>query len=146
MPMAIKIVYTEYTARNEIKLVNVPEPASKGKPIGTKLPVFVVSGFDLKICQPSIISNPKIKITIDPATANEPTSTPIMRKMLSPANKNAIIKKPANKTVCNGLNVSIFDLIDIIAGTDPITSIIANKVNETVIISDHANIAITKKF
>jgi hypothetical protein len=51
-------------------VVNVPLPAMIGKAIGTMLPVLV-SESTLKKSRPKTISKPMIKITIEPAKANE---------------------------------------------------------------------------
>ena len=74
-------------------VVRVPEPAINGKAIGTTLPLL---GFPscLKKSTPNTISNPIIKITILPATANDCTFNPKIFNNCWPKNKNKIINAP----------------------------------------------------
>ena len=116
-------------------VVKVPEPAINGKAIGTTLPLFAfLSG--LKNSNPNTISNPKIKITILPATANDLTSKPNNPKNSFPTNKNKIINAPdANVACAERIAPPILSLKEIKIGIDPNISITANKVKLTVNIS-----------
>jgi SAM-dependent methyltransferase len=58
-----------------IMVVSVPDPAMIGKAIGTIEPDFALPSPLKKSC-PKTISKPKIKITIEPAMANELISSP----------------------------------------------------------------------
>lgn len=67
----------------------VPAPAMRGKASGTMDTVSGISS--LKNFTPSTISIAIIKITSEPAIANEDTSSPIISNSPFPANKNKII-------------------------------------------------------
>jgi len=78
--MANRIMYSLRSLRSNVALrdmmvVRVPLPAIKGKAMGTTVEVASLLS-DLKNSIPKTISNPKIKITIEPATAKERMSTP----------------------------------------------------------------------
>lgn len=126
----------EYTLRILSNTVKVPAPTNKGNPIGTKLPAAEPSGVDLNICMPKIISNPNKKITTEPANANDCVSNPNKLKMVSPKNKKLTMRMPANNVVFAGCNVMPRFFIEIISGTFPKTSIIANNVKLMVMISE----------
>ena len=71
-----KILISSKLAFNDMIVVSVPEPAISGKAIGTTLPLLgLLSG--LKNSTPRIISSPRMKMTMLPATANDWTSRPI---------------------------------------------------------------------
>ena len=116
-------------------VVKVPEPAISGKAIGTTLPLFAfLSG--LKNSNPKTISNPKIKITMLPATANDLTSKPNNLKNSFPTNKNKIINAPEANVACiERITPPILSFKEIKIGIDPSISITANKVKLTVNIS-----------
>ena len=122
-------------AFNDSKVVNVPEPANIGKPSGTKLPAEPTSFSDLKKLCPLINSNPKINTTKAPAMANDLISRPIIFSNCSPTNKKSNINKPAKAVTENGLKLGCCCLKEMTTGTDPITSIIANRVKEMVMMS-----------
>ncbi len=89
-------------AFKEIMVVNVPEPAIKGNAIGTT--VAARTSFSLlKSSKPKTISKPKIKITIEPPTANDPTSSPNKFKNGSPMYKKRIMNAPEIKVALNSL-------------------------------------------
>ena len=80
-------------AFNDMIVVNVPLPAINGKAIGTIVPDGAfLSG--LKNSIPNTISKPKIKMTIEPATANDFISTPRIFKNGFPIKKNKTINAP----------------------------------------------------
>jgi hypothetical protein len=118
-------------AFRDIIVVNVPEPAINGKAMGTT--VAALTSFSLlKNSAPNTISRPKIKITIEPPTAKEPTSKLNKFKKGSPIKRKRTIKAPE-------INVALTSLIppnlffnEIRMGIEPIISIIANKVKVTV--------------
>jgi len=118
-------------AFSEIIVVSVPDPAISGKAIGTT--VAARTSFSLlKNSAPSTISSPRIKITIEPPTANERTSSPRRFKKGSPKNKKSTISAPAMIVARASRMPPIFDLSVIRMGIDPIISMIANKVKVTV--------------
>src|SRR5690606_1223466 len=112
-------------------VVSVPEPAISGKAIGTTEPLLG-SASDLKNSIPNTISKPRMKITIEPPTAKELTSSPRMFKKPSPANTNNIISRPEISVAENSRIPPIFSFKAINKGTEPIISITANKVKVTV--------------
>ena len=75
-------------------VVKVPDPAIRGKAMGTMLPERV-SVSCLKNSMFRTSSIPSRNMMMDPAIANELTSIPITVKSLSPNNRNAIISNPA---------------------------------------------------
>lgn len=115
-------------------VVNVPEPAIKGKAIGTMLPDFE-SCSPLKNSTPNTISNPSMKITIEPAMANELISNPNNSKNLSPIKKNPNISSAETNVACTELISPIFFFNDNNTGTEPSISITAKSVSDVVIIS-----------
>ena len=127
-----------------MRLVSVPLPASSGKPMGTKLPDLPLSGLVLNRLIPRIISSPMMKMTMEPAMAKELTSSPMSFRKPSPANKKAIISAPANRVVFSGRKCSSLLLMVMIAGTDPTTSMMANRVSDTVsiLLNDRSNITV----
>ena len=75
MTMAISMVRGLLLAFSDITVVNVPEPAIKGKAIGTTVAALMSFSL-LKNSSPNTISSPRIKITIEPPTANDFISSP----------------------------------------------------------------------
>ncbi len=119
-------------AFSDMIVVKVPEPAIKGKAIGTTLPLFgLLSG--LKNSIPKIISRARIKMTILPATANDPISRPRSFRNSFPRNRNSIINAPEAIVACSERIVPpIFSLREIRMGIVPNTSITAKRVNVAV--------------
>ena len=118
-------------AFNDMIVVNVPLPAINGKAIGTIVPEGAfLSG--LKNSIPNTISNPKIKMTIEPATANDFISTPKIFKNGFPIKKNKTINAPEISVTFHALIPPIFSFIEISIGTEPTTSITANSVKVSV--------------
>jgi hypothetical protein len=109
----------------------VPEPAINGNAIGTTVPD---EGFasDLKNSIPNTISNPRIKITIEPPTANDFTSTPMILRNFSPTSKNRIMKPPDIRVALSSRIPPIFCFRLINNGTEPMISITAKSVKVTV--------------
>jgi hypothetical protein len=97
------------------------------------------------MCIPNIISRPSKKITTDPANANDCTSSPSSVSIVLPRNRNMIINAPAKMLVCAGEIPFDRFLIDMMAGILPGTSIMANNVNEILIISDNLMVFIKNK-
>jgi hypothetical protein len=120
-------------------VVRVPEPAIIGKAMGIMLPVLAFGSF-FKISMPNIISNPIIKITIEPAMANDCKSTPNKPKNCSPINRNTIMSDPAAMVALPESKCFCLFLMLIIMGKEPMMSIIANRVKEMVVISFIENI------
>ena len=116
-------------------VVSVPDPANIGKPSGTILPELPRSGSARNRLIPSTNSMPRIKITIEPATANDCTSTPIRWSIFSPRKRKSTIRQPANKVEIAGCISTDLFFILMMMGTAPITSITAKSVNVTVSIS-----------
>ena len=115
-------------------VVSVPLPAINGKAMGTTLPLLALSA--LKNSKPRTISNPIIKITILPATANDFTSKPRRFKNCFPKKRNRIISAPEASVACTFfISPPIFAFREMSTGADPSMSITANKVKETVMIS-----------
>ena len=88
--MMFCVAYSDF---KDNRVVKVPDPAIKGNASGTIDTLSETSS--LKRFMPRIISIAIIKITIDPAIANEDTSRPIIRSNSSPANRNKIIMSKA---------------------------------------------------
>ncbi len=118
-------------AFNDIMVVSVPLPAINGNAIGTTVPDGAPLS-DLKNSIPNTISKPKMKITIEPATANDFMSTPSIFRNGLPIKKNKIIKPPEIKVTFQALMPPIFCFIEISIGTEPTTSITANRVKVSV--------------
>ena len=118
-------------AFNDIIVVSVPLPAIKGKAMGTSVPEGTPFSA-LKNSIPSTISSPKIKMTIEPATAKDFMSTPNRFKKGLPPKKNNTINEPEISVTLQGLRVPIFCLIEISIGIEPITSITAKSVKVSV--------------
>lgn len=132
MRMAIRRMVSPYEApRRDIIVVKVPEPAINGKAIGTTVTADTFFSL-LKNSRPSTISKPRIKITIDPPTAKEPTSNPRMARNFSPRNMNRIINAPEIRVAFNSLIFPIFSFRPINIGTEPTISITAKRVKVTV--------------
>ena len=112
-------------------VVNVPDPAINGNATGTMVEDFP-SPSDLKNSIPKTISNPNIKITIEPATAKDFTSKPKILNMDSPKNKKSNINTPAMDVTLKALISPNFFFKEINMGMDPIMSIIAKIVSDTV--------------
>jgi hypothetical protein len=110
----------------ESKAVNVPGPAIKGKTMGTSV-LFPPGESFRNISTPKIISMDMIKITSEPATANEETSTLNSRRIISPKNKNKTMITKEYTDACNGLIRLLSLLRDRNKGTEPSMSIRANK-------------------
>ena len=134
--MASKIVYSFLSALSnvafsDIMVVNVPLPAINGNAIGTTVPDGALLS-DLKNSIPKTISKPKIKITMEPATAKDRISTPRIFKKGFPIKKNNTISAPEINVTFHALMPPIFSFIEISIGTEPTTSITANNVNVSV--------------
>src|ERR1700741_1241979 len=112
-------------------VVNVPEPAINGNATGTTEADFG-SASALKNSIPNTISNPKMKITIEPATANDFTSTPSTLRNFSPRKRNRIIKAPEINVAFNSRMPPTFSFNENKSGIEPTMSITANSVNVTV--------------
>jgi hypothetical protein len=78
---------------------------------------------------------PIIKMTMDPAMAKEGKSTPKRARNFSPINKNTTIKAPAAKVALPLSKWFCLFLMLMIMGSEPIISIMANRVNEMVVMS-----------
>ena len=96
--MASNIMYSflsdlSNVAFRDMMVVKVPLPAINGKAMGTTVPEGAPFS-DLKNSIPKIISRPKMKITIEPATAKDFISTPSTFKNGLPMKKNNIINAP----------------------------------------------------
>src|ERR1700739_2819761 len=106
-----------------------------GNAIGTTLPLMLLlSG--LKNSIPNTISNPNIKITTLPATANDLISNPSTFKNSLPKNKKTIIKQHETNVACVERMVPpIFSLSETSTGMEPNISITANNVKVIVSIS-----------
>ena len=115
-------------------VVSVPDPAINGNAMGTTVPDFG-SASPLKNSMPSTISNPRIKITIEPPTAKDFTSTPRMLKNFYPTKRKKIINAPEIKLALLSWMPPIFCFSDNNNGTEPMISITAKRVKETVRIS-----------
>ena len=131
-------------------VVSVPDPAMIGKAIGTIEPDFALPSPLKKSC-PKTISKPKIKITIEPAMANELISSPNNSKNCCPKNKNASINKPETPVALEALMFPILFFREIKTGIDPNTSITANNANVQVSIccteiSEKLNMLILQKY
>jgi hypothetical protein len=118
-------------AFNDMMVVSVPLPAIRGNAIGTTVPEGAPCS-DLKNSIPRIISSPKIKITIEPATANDRMSTPSIFRNGFPIKKNNTINAPEISVTLHALIPPIFCLIDISIGTEPTISMTANNVKVSV--------------
>src|SRR5674476_370724 len=112
----------------DIIVVSVPDPAIKGKAMGTTLPLLgLLSG--LKNSSPRIISKPRMKITILPATAKDCTSRPKRFKNGFPKNKKRIIKAPDATVACvERMEPPILSFKEIKIGIEPRISITAKRV------------------
>lgn len=133
--MPIMILNWRYSAFKDKIVVNVPAPANNGNASGTmEEELDVVSGSFINVI-PKIISKPMIKITMAPAMAKEPTSTPKRCKIDSPANKKITINKPATIVA---LEDSIFlpcAFMLITIGMFPTISITEKRISVTEMIS-----------
>jgi hypothetical protein len=112
-------------------VVRVPLPAIKGKAMGTTVEVASLLS-DLKNSIPKTISNPKIKITIEPATAKERMSTPSMFRRGLPIKKKSTINPPEMSVTRKGWMLPNFFLMLISIGTEPTISITAKRVKLSV--------------
>lgn len=90
-----------YAARSESKVVMVPVPAISGKAMGTILAVSGISSLYNLI--PKIISMARKKITNEPAIANDLTSTPKKRRIVSPKNRKSTIIINDTNVACSAL-------------------------------------------
>jgi len=107
------------------KVVKAPGPAKSGKITG----IIVAEPLGLSILNishPKVISQAMTKITNEPATAKEETSTLNRRKIPSPAKKKEMSIKKENNEAFAGLNVLFLFFKSMKIGTEPVTSIIAN--------------------
>ena len=134
--IASRIMYSFLSCRSKVALsdmivVSVPLPAIKGKAIGTTVPEGV-SLSDLKNSIPSTISSPRIKITIDPATAKDRMSTPNIFRKGFPMKKKSTMSAPEIIVTFAALMCPDFCFMLTSMGTEPTTSITANKVNASV--------------
>ena len=122
MKIPMRILPLEYSDFNERIVVSVPAPAISGKAIGT-IELLVLSGSSRNICTPKIISNPRRKITIDPATAKELTSTPNKPSKLGPPYRKMIMI--ASATILAFLDCILIPrcFIESMIGIDPTISI-----------------------
>lgn len=119
------IIFTvAYSAFKDKRVVIVPAPAIRGNASGI---MEMVSGISsLKKLMPNTISIAMIKITIEPAMANEETSKPMICNSASPKNKKSNIND-------NDTNVAFSDCIcppalrlkSIINGIEPKISMMA---------------------
>ncbi len=111
-------------------VVNVPEPAIKGNAIGTT--VTARTSFSLlKSSKPKTISKPKIKITIDPPTANDLTSSPDKFKKCSPMYRKRTMNA-GNKCGPQFIMPPNLFFNETNMGIDPMISITAKRVKLTV--------------
>ena len=113
------------SAFRESKVVKAPGPAKSGKITGT----MVADPVGLSILNnshPKVISQAITKITNEPATANEETSTLNNLKIPSPVKRNAINVINEKKEAFDGLKVRFLFFKSIKIGNEPVTSIIAN--------------------
>ena len=113
------------SAFKEISVVKAPGPAKSGKITG----IIVADPLGLSILnssQPKVISQAITKMTNEPATAKEETSTLNKRKIPSPAKKNAIKTKKEKSEALKGLKVLFLFFKSTKIGKEPATSIIAN--------------------
>ena len=107
------------------KVVNAPGPAKSGKITG----IIVAEPLGLSILNishPKVISQAITKITNEPATAKDETSTLKRCKIPSPAKKKPTSIKKEKDEALNGLKVRFLFLKSIKIGIEPVTSIIAN--------------------
>lgn len=95
------IFSTAYSARMDSSTVKVPGPAISGKTIGTKVLEPPGASF-LNISTPNIISMEIMKITKDPAAANDDTSTLNNLSIKSPTKRNATIMMKEYSAACFG--------------------------------------------
>src|SRR4030095_5026303 len=102
-----------------------------GNAIGTTVAAFG-SASALKNSTPKTISSPRINITIEPATANDFTSTPSTLRNFSPRKRNNIINPPEISVAFNSLIPPTFSFNDIKRGIEPMISITAKSVKVTV--------------
>ena len=122
-----------YSARMESSVVSVPVPAIRGNAMGTMLADAEES--PLKNCMPSIISMAIKKRMNEPAMAKSFTVMPMIFKMASPANKKTSMIIPETSVA---FPLSIFPTLlftSIKTGSEPMTSITANKIMAMVRIS-----------
>src|SRR4051812_24747888 len=99
--------------------------------MGTTVP-DLGSASGLKNSTPRTISKPNIKITIEPPTAKDPTSTPNILSNCSPRNTNNNISPPETSVALISRIPPSLSFRLISNGTDPTISITANRVNVTV--------------
>ncbi len=128
IPIIISLI--AYCERSDKSVVMVPAPAINGNAMGK---TDAVSGMSsLEILMPRIISSEIKNKTNAPAIANDEISSPINFKILSP-------KKRKRSMINNDVRVAFSEcmlpallLISIIIGMEPIISMTANKIIETV--------------
>jgi len=123
------ILYSPKFAFNDMIVVKVPDPAISGNAIGTTLPVLLSASVLLKNSIPSIISSPITKITIEPATAKECTSTLISFRKGSPTSKKPTMRNPEARVALPASICPSFSFREISTGIDPTISITAKRVN-----------------
>lgn len=75
-----------------------------------------------------------MKMTIEPAMANDLMSTPMNSSICSPMKKNNNMSPPETNVARKALMSPTFFLIDMMIGSEPSISITAKRVNDTVTI------------
>ena len=111
----------------------VPVPAISGNAMGT---IEAVSGISsLYKRMPRIISMARKKITSEPAIAKDLTSTPRKRKMVSPKKRKTIIMIKDTTVACSAFIYPTFVFIWRSAGIEPMISITAKRMVDTVSMS-----------
>ncbi len=121
--MMFCVAYSDFRDK---RVVNVPDPAIKGNASGTIDTLSETSS--LKRFIPNIISIAIMKITIEPAIANDDTSSPIIRSSSSPANKNKIMISKATIDAFPDCRWPALFRNVINIGMDPSISMIANNI------------------
>ena len=101
MRIAMIILMLANSARKAMMVVIVPAPAMIGKANGTTLAVLPET-LSRNKRTPKIISKLIAKMMMEPATANERTSTPNNCKILSPNTKKPIMIPSDTKLVRMG--------------------------------------------
>lgn len=115
-----------YSARIDSNEVNVAGPARRGNTTGTMVAELFGESF-LNTSTPNVISTDIIKITMAPATAKALTSTLNRRNNPSPTKRNTAMMMKAKSAACKAFICRPLLVNPKKMGTDPSTSIKANR-------------------
>lgn len=132
--IAVMMFSTWYSALRESTVVRAPAPAIRGKMMGTMVaeppgPLY------LKISMSSIISQARIRMMMEPATAKDWISTPKRERMASPRKRKRRKITVDRMAALPGSTLSPLSLSPMMTGVEPVMSITAKSTMKALSIS-----------